>query len=525
MCGNNSQSTDMSADQVRAGLRTLLASPVFMTSPSIQRFLAFIVEAKLANSASPLKAYTLGVEVFGRPAGFDPEKDSIVRVSASRLRKMLDAYYQGEGRGEPVRILLRKGSYIPEFATPPATHDANTLGGERIRVTVERLQRIGGSAAQDYLAAGLTDELVATLSGYGNNLTVVRATIDQIPDGLPESSQPRLEYRLRGSVRSHADELRVCVELEDGTTRGVIWSETFTGHLSSESLFDMQERVARKLASTVLGPHGVLCRSLKRKPIALLGTYLAICRYHEYEERFSPAFHLSARNELEHAVRAEPDCADAWAVLADVYLGEALFGFNPTDPLPALMDKCVATAQRAIALEPQNVMANYIYAMALFYTKDKPQFLSMAEHCLRLAPHHPDNLAVTGMHLALAGDWKRGLTLVEEAMRLNPFHPTWCHLVPSLHHLHFGQYPEALAALGRFSQLDFFPVQTNLAVIHGYLGNPTEAKISLQHMFRLWPESRHRMLEILAFWFPFEDMAVVFAEGLAKAGFQSDGPA
>ncbi len=273
MCDNNHQSADISADQVRAGLRTLLSSPAFATSPSIQRFLAFVVEAKLANAAGPLKAYTIGVEVFGRPAGFDPEQDSIVRVSASRLRKMLDAYYQGEGRGELVRILLRKGSYIPEFATPPAAQDAKILGAERIRITVERQQRIGqrigGSAAQDYLAAGLTDELVATLSRYGNNLTVVRASADTLPNGLPESSQPRLVYWLRGSVRYHADELRICVKFEDETTRGVVWSETFTSRLSTESLFDMQESVARKLASTVLGPHGVLCRSLKRKPIVL----------------------------------------------------------------------------------------------------------------------------------------------------------------------------------------------------------------------------------------------------------------
>ena len=39
-----------------------------------------------------------------------------MRVNAIRLRALLDAYYAGEGREDPVRFLLAKGSYVPEFA-------------------------------------------------------------------------------------------------------------------------------------------------------------------------------------------------------------------------------------------------------------------------------------------------------------------------------------------------------------------------------------------------------------------------
>lgn len=367
----------------------------------------------------------------------------------------------------------------------------------------------------------MTDELVATLSGYGDNLVAVRAPAEAGESALPESSHYGLVYHLRGSVRQHGDELRVCIKLVDAATGCVAWSETFANRLSTASLFDVQERVARKVASTVLDPHGILCRSLKRKPAARLGSYLAVFRYHEYEEHFSPKIHRRAREELEQTVREEPDYAEAWAVLANIYLGEALFGFNQTRPLPILAEKCLETAERAVALDPRNIMANYILAMALFYHKDQPQFLAMAEHALRLGPHHPDNLAVTGMHLSLAGQWDRGLALVEEAMALNPFHPSWCHLVFSLRHLHFGRYHDALDAISRFAGADFFPFQINLAVIHGHLGNLPEARQSLQRMFALWPDARHRLDEILGFWFPFEDLAAIFAEGLAKAGFHA----
>ena len=107
--------------------------------------------------------------------------------------------------------------------------------------------------------------------------------------------------------------------------------------------------------------------------------------------------HLKAREALETAIREEPDYADAWAALANVYLGEALFGFNQTSTLSSLIAKVVgAAAQKAVALESRKAMANYILAMALFYRKDRAQFLAMAEHSLKLAPYRPDNLATIG---------------------------------------------------------------------------------------------------------------------------------
>jgi TolB-like protein/Tfp pilus assembly protein PilF len=53
------------------------------------------------------------VEVFGRPADFDPAIDPIVRIEATRLRDKLRDYYSTEGRNDPVRIELPKGSYAP----------------------------------------------------------------------------------------------------------------------------------------------------------------------------------------------------------------------------------------------------------------------------------------------------------------------------------------------------------------------------------------------------------------------------
>ncbi len=98
---------------VRGQLARIVASGAFAQSQRRQRFLNYVVEETLAGRGDRLKGYSVGVEVFGRPADFDPAIDPIVRIEATRLRDKLRDYYSTEGRNDPVRIELPKGSYAP----------------------------------------------------------------------------------------------------------------------------------------------------------------------------------------------------------------------------------------------------------------------------------------------------------------------------------------------------------------------------------------------------------------------------
>src|ERR1035441_9439172 len=103
------------AAEVRAQLDFILRSRAFIQSHRIRRFLQFVVEERLLGQPQRLKEYLIGLEVFDRREAFDPRVDSIVRVEARRLRYKLEEYYRTEGREDSVRIVLRKGSYVPIF--------------------------------------------------------------------------------------------------------------------------------------------------------------------------------------------------------------------------------------------------------------------------------------------------------------------------------------------------------------------------------------------------------------------------
>ena len=106
----------ISSQEVEAELAKVLASSLFRRAPRHSRFLEFVVRKKLAGSADCVKESLIGVEVFGRPADYDPGAEPAVRVEAGRLRARLAEYYEGAGSHDQVRINLPKGTYVPIFS-------------------------------------------------------------------------------------------------------------------------------------------------------------------------------------------------------------------------------------------------------------------------------------------------------------------------------------------------------------------------------------------------------------------------
>jgi len=97
-------------------MRRLLSSPHFAQAESLRRILLYLSERLEAGDDTPVKEYEIAVSVLGRPSSFDPKIDPIVRVSMAGIRDRLRAYFENEGRNEPLRLALPKGQYRLVFA-------------------------------------------------------------------------------------------------------------------------------------------------------------------------------------------------------------------------------------------------------------------------------------------------------------------------------------------------------------------------------------------------------------------------
>lgn len=123
------RSVEPTEEMVRNQLKALIEDQAFRSSRRSIAFLRYVVEQTLQGSAEHLKERTIGIEVFERDPLYETSEDHVVRTAATELRKRLAIYYGNEKHRSELHILLRPGSYVPQFTLPrpdlevPATQE------------------------------------------------------------------------------------------------------------------------------------------------------------------------------------------------------------------------------------------------------------------------------------------------------------------------------------------------------------------------------------------------------------------
>jgi hypothetical protein len=97
----------------------VVAGRHFAKSALLAKFLLYVVNETLAGRQGQITEHQIGVRVFGRSTDYLTAEDNIVRNYARQLRKRLAEHFAGEGCGEPWRIEIPSGGYVPVFTQVP----------------------------------------------------------------------------------------------------------------------------------------------------------------------------------------------------------------------------------------------------------------------------------------------------------------------------------------------------------------------------------------------------------------------
>jgi hypothetical protein len=99
----------------RSEVEYVLSSGVLGRTNNHVRLLTYVCEKYFEGAIGEIKEYNIAVNALGRREAFDPQVDTIVRVTAHALRKRLEDYYRSAGAEHAVHICLPTGHYIPKF--------------------------------------------------------------------------------------------------------------------------------------------------------------------------------------------------------------------------------------------------------------------------------------------------------------------------------------------------------------------------------------------------------------------------
>ncbi len=396
---------------IRMQLEKILSHGLFARSDRMARFLRFAVDWTLEGKAAELKEYLIGVEVFDRKPSYDPRVDPIVRVEARRLRAKLKAYYEGDGRDDPVVFEFSAGSYAPQIRErdTPAKHDAADPRPAAGTVAVLPFANLSGSADHDYFSDGLTEELIHALTKVEGMRVVAwnsAARLRAVQEDIREvRRQLQVANALVGSVRISGTSLRVRAQLIDTDTGVYLWSETFDRPL--QDVFAIQEEIAKAIVRTlrvklVGGPE----RALVSQGHTRVGSYDYYLKGRYHWHRRTPDDLARSQKYFQAAAEADPQSALPLAGLADSYVLMVDYGMvHPAEGIPLAK----AAATRAIQLDPN------------------------------LAEAYPSLAMIRSL---FDWEWEEAEALYRKAIALNPGYATAHHWISV----------DLLAMLGRFQE-------------------------------------------------------------------------
>src|SRR5450759_1006022 len=102
----------------REGLvRRVASSSTFERSPRLKAFFLHVCRCALDNKPEAATEHQVGICVYDRPPGYNPNEDNIVRSQARLLRMKLEHHFANEGKDEAIAITIPKGRYLPVFET------------------------------------------------------------------------------------------------------------------------------------------------------------------------------------------------------------------------------------------------------------------------------------------------------------------------------------------------------------------------------------------------------------------------
>jgi TolB-like protein len=312
---------------------------------------------------------------------------------------------------------------------------------EKLTVAVLPFDDLSRDGAFQYLADGLTDDLITQLAQVKKMSITARRTVfafkGATPDARDLGASLNVRYVVEGSLRPIGDQLRFTVQLIDSQTGNHLWAAAFDRSAANfeQEVDNLLDVVMARLQREILGdqaerlvaiePESMTAQQLVDRAVAWL-VIGPTARGAADDGSEAPDYVDYATR----ALRIEPDNARALAIHAAglEYSTRVL----PPDKRAAAGEEALPLANRALALAPNDPVVAYLAAFVQQFNGSVglPMGLQLMSRAAQLDPFNSHPLAVQGLFVIRDGlhsysdeRIREGVQLVRNALSDSPDHP------------------------------------------------------------------------------------------------------
>ena len=350
----------------------------------------------------------------------------------------------------------------------------------RVMLVVLPLQNFSGDPQQEYLADGITEEIITELGSLDpKHLGVIaRTSAMQYKHANKDVAQVSRElgvgYVLEGSIRRSGNSIRVTGQLIRSSDQTHLWAQSYDGDLGD--VLKLESNIALEVAGQIRmalseETHERLKVTVRVNPEAH-DAYLRGLQ--GWNQRSPQGFH-EAIAEFTHATELAPDYAAAFAQLSRVYSLSPIFADIPANEA---VPKALDAANRALSLDGTLADAHSALAFTrVHYLHDWTAAEKEFRRDIELEPNNPyGHFFYSNSYLSPAGRHEEAITEMKKAIELDPL-STRIQSFAGRMYIWARRYNDALAQFERVNQLDpnFSLNHERMAQLYALIGKYDEA--------------------------------------------------
>jgi len=402
--------------------------------------------SRLAACYAQLEQLRQSISCCQRILALEPHRESVVQQlmeyqsQAGQRVAALETYHEGE---RALREYLNVAPSAEIKALYKRLSQASSSQQDLLdsrRVAVLPFQNHGPDSADEYIANGLTEELIGCIAKVRDLRVLAHTSVMQFQGTTAPISEIASTLKvgtvLEGAVRKLGTRIRINVQLIDASTEEHLWAEDYDRPIGEilAAQCDVAREVARALALR-LSPEE---ETEFRAPAAVNPLAYEHYRKARHFSETPIGRHNQALDHYKHALRIDPDYAQAHAGLAEYHV----YSSDWDAPLDEAYRLARMEAEQALALDDGLPEAHTALGLVqLLFERDPIAADASFHRAISLNPSYARAHLWRGAASGVVGAHEKALAELRKARELDPLSPYT-----------YQRLSTPLAALNRFAE-------------------------------------------------------------------------